>query len=76
MKDRTLYISSDPKLFNEQKQRMTLNEEYNRTSVLEQKKRQDLLSQMFAEVGEGCEIEAPFYANWAGKYVHLGNHVY
>lgn len=76
MKDNTLYISSDPQLFNEQKQRITLMEVYNRTSIMETKKRQDLLHQMFAEVGEGCEIEAPFYANWAGKYVHLGNHVY
>lgn len=66
MKDKTLYISTDPQLFNEQKQRITLMEDYNRTSIMETKKRQDLLHQMFAEVGEGCEIEASFYA-----YVNL-----
>ena len=28
---------------------------------------------MFTEAGEGCYIEPPFYANWGGRHVHLGN---
>ena len=35
-----------------------------------------MLPGMFAEVGEGCYIESPFYANWGGHHVHLGNYVY
>lgn len=34
------------------------------------------LKKMFAEVGTGCYIEPPFYANFGGKHTHLGNHVY
>ena len=39
-------------------------------------KRAELIKEMFAEAGEGCYIEPPFYANWGGRHVHLGNHVY
>ena len=35
-----------------------------------------MLKEMFAEVGEGCYIESPFYANWGGHHVHLGKNVY
>lgn len=31
---------------------------------------------MFAEIGEGCYIEAPLHANWGGKHVHFGNNIY
>lgn len=29
-------------------------------------KREALLKEMFAEIGEGCYIEPPFHANWGG----------
>lgn len=50
--------------------------DYNATRPLEQEKRQKLLSEMFAEIGEGCYIEPPFHANWGGKHVHFGKNVY
>lgn len=31
---------------------------------------------MFAEIGEGCYLETPFYANFGGKKVHMGKHCY
>lgn len=31
---------------------------------------------MFAQIGEGCYIEPPLYANWGGRHVHLGHNVY
>ncbi len=31
---------------------------------------------LFASVGESVYIEPPFYANWGGKWVHLGSNVY
>lgn len=34
------------------------------------------MREMFAEIGEGCYIEPPFYANFGGKHVHLGKNVY
>ena len=39
-------------------------------------KRDELLRRMCAQVGEGCFIEAPFRANWGGKYLRLGDKVY
>ena len=42
----------------------------------QQKEKQELMKKMFAELGEGCYLETPFYANWGGKHVHLGKGVY
>ena len=50
--------------------------EYNATHASEGKKREELLKKKLAEVGEGCYIEAPFYANWGGSHVHFGKNVY
>lgn len=35
-----------------------------------------LLKEMFAEIGEGCYIEPPLYANHAGGHVHFGKGIY
>ena len=43
-------------------------------SQLEEKTR--YMKETFAECGENCYIELPFYANWGGKNVHFGNNVY
>lgn len=50
--------------------------DFNATRPLEQQKRTALLKEMFAEIGEGCYIEPPLHANWAGKHVRFGNFVY
>lgn len=50
--------------------------DYNATRPHEYEKRTALLHNMFAELGEGCYIEPPLHANWAGRHVHFGNHVY
>ena len=50
--------------------------EYNNTLPREQEKRQELLKELFGSVGKGCYIEAPYYANWGGKNVYLGDYVY
>lgn len=46
------------------------------TRPLEQEKREAMLKEMFAEIGEGCYIEPPLSANWGGKHVHFGKTVY
>ena len=51
-------------------------DEYNAIPRRFVERRAAMLSQMFAEVGEGCYIESPFYANWGGHHVHLGKGVY
>ena len=34
------------------------------------------MKEVFAECGENCYIELPFYANWGGHHVHFGSFVY
>ncbi len=71
-----LYIPSDPKLIEEQNRCLERLCDFNFTRPSEQEKRQALLREMFADIGDGCYIEPPFYANWGGKHVHFGNNVY
>lgn len=50
--------------------------DYNLTRPSETEKRVEMLNDILAEVGKDCYIEPPFHANWGGKHVHFGNHVY
>lgn len=71
-----LYYPTDDKIFNVQLQHMEKLYDYNNTRPTELEKKQSLLKEMFAEIGEDCYIETPFRANWGGKFVHLGDKVY
>lgn len=71
-----IYYPSDDSLMNEQLQTLELLYDYNATRPTQQKLRFELLKKMFAEIGEGCYIEPPLRANWAGKHVHFGEYVY
>ena len=50
--------------------------DYNQTRPSEAAKREAMLRDMFAEIGEGCYIEPPFHANWGGRFVHFGKNIY
>ena len=50
--------------------------DFNMTRPTELDKREAMLKEMFAEIGENCYIEPPFHANWGGHHVHFGNNVY
>lgn len=76
MHNQELYLPTDESIMEEQLKCLDLLYEYNQTRPSEQDKRTKLLKQMFAEVGEGCYIEAPLHANWGGKHCHLGKNVY
>ena len=71
-----LYFPEDEELMKQQLLCLEKLYDYNRTRPLEQEKRRKLLSEMFAQIGEGCYIEPPFHANWGGKHVHFGKDVY
>ena len=71
-----LYFPEDEELMKQQLLCLEKLYDYNRTRPLEQEKRNRLLSEMFAQIGEGCYIEPPFHANWGGKHVHFGKDVY
>ena len=71
-----LYLPNDPEVLEEQLGYMELLYEYNQTRPWEQERRQALLRELLAEVGEECWIEPPFHANWGGHHVHFGRMVY
>jgi len=50
--------------------------DYNATRPSQGEKREAMLKDMFAEIGEGCCIEPPLRANFGGRHVHLGSWVY
>ncbi len=70
------YLPSDPALVREQTLCLEKLYDYNATRPSEPEKREALLWEMLAELGEGCYLEPPFRANWGGRHVHLGNNVY
>ena len=71
-----VYDPTDDSLKGEQAELLELQYDYNHTRPSEQQKRDRLLKEMLGAVGEGCYVEPPFYANWAGKNVYFGSHVY
>ena len=71
-----IYWPSDESIMTEQLGYLDLMDEYNNTSRRLQTRRQELLKQLFAEVGENCYVESPYFANWGGHHVHLGNNIY
>lgn len=71
-----IYDPNDGSILQEQMDCLELLYEYNQTRPHEQQRRQELLRQMFAEIGENCYIEPPFHANWGGHHVHFGKNVY
>ena len=71
-----IYDGADAEIIREQTACLERQYEYNMTRPSQPEKRQALLKEMFAEIGDGCYIEPPLHANWGGKFVHLGNNVY
>ena len=76
MKESRLYDPNDGAIMREQTARAHYLKEYNALGQGDEARMRELMEQMFAEVGENCYIQPPFYANWAGEHVHLGSNVY
>lgn len=71
-----LYMPDDPEIVAEQVRCLDRLYEYNSTRPIEADKREKLLSEMFAQIGEGCYIEPPLHANFGGRHCHWGKHIY
>ena len=71
-----IYWPNDPAIMEEQLGYLDLMDEYNSTPRRLQEKRGEMLKSLFAEVGENCYIESPYFANWGGHHVHLGSNIY
>ena len=71
-----LYLPMDEALFQEQLGWLDRLWEFNATRPSQLEKREALLRELFAEIGEGCYIEPPLHANWGGRHVHFGRNIY
>ena len=71
-----IYYPSDDEIMKKQTLCLEKLYDYNATRPLEAEKREQLLKEMLAEIGENCYIEPPLHANWGGHHVHFGNSVY
>ncbi len=71
-----LYLPDGEEIMSEQLQCLDRQYDYNQTRPTEFEKREALLKEMFAEIGENCYIEPPLHANWGGKHCHFGKNVY
>ena len=71
-----LYLPTDESIMEEQLVCLNNLYDFNQTRPTELDKREKMLKQMFAEIGEGCYIEPPLHANWGGKHCHFGKNVY
>ena len=75
MKNGKLYFCTDESVAREQLQCLDKLYDFNQTRPSEMEKRQKLLKELLAEVGENCYVEPPLHANWA-KHTHVGSNVY
>lgn len=71
-----IYQPMGQEILHEQLAYLDKMDTYNATPRREVEKRAAMLPELFAEAGEGCYVESPFYANWGGHHVHLGKGVY
>lgn len=71
-----LYLPGDDEIMEQQIKCLDRLYEFNMTRPTELDKRQAMLQEMFAEIGENCYIEPPFHANFGGRHVHFGKNIY
>ena len=71
-----LYLPGDPELQRIQLKCLDKLYEFNQVRPSDLERKAALLKEMFAEIGEDCYIETPFYANWGGRHVHFGKKIY
>lgn len=71
-----LYLPGDKQIAQYQQRCLEKLYDFNATRPGEMKKREQMLKDMFAEIGDGCYIEPPFHSSFAGAHCHFGNNVY
>lgn len=71
-----IYLPGDDEIMEWQIKCLDRLYDFNNTRPTELDKREAMLKEMFAEIGEGCYIEPPFHANFGGAHVHFGKNIY
>lgn len=70
------YHYDDPALMSDQSHYEDLMYDFNNCRPSDTKRKDALLRQMFASIGEGTHIEAPVHSTWGCHHTHLGKDVY
>ena len=70
MHNMELYLPTEKEIWDEQQGYMDRLYDFNHTRPTEADKREALLKELFAEIGDGCYIEPPLHANWGGQCRH------
>ena len=76
MQSGMLYLPDGDEIMDEQLKCLDRLYDFNQTRPTELGKREAMLKEMFAEIGENCYIEPPLRSNWGGKHTHFGKNVY
>lgn len=71
-----LYNPCDEELSKEQLGYLDRLYDFNATRPTEGEKRDRMLKEMFAEIGDNCYIEPPLHTNFGGHHVHFGKWIY
>lgn len=71
-----LYDPADKEVLAEQSKYQEKLWEFNRLRPHDYELKEKYLKEMFAEIGEGCWIQPPIYANWGCHNVHFGKNVF
>lgn len=71
-----LYLPMDDSIMKDQLKKIDRLYDFNAIRPTELDKREEMLKEMFAEIGEGCYIEPPLHSNFGGGHVHFGKYVY
>lgn len=71
-----IYNPGDPEIMAAQLIWQDRLSEYNAIPHTQPERREAMLKEMLAEVGEGCYVESPFYSNMGGHHVHFGSYIY
>lgn len=71
-----LYLPGDNEIMQWQTKYLDRLYAFNMTRPTELAKRNAMLKEMFAEIGENCYIEPPLHANFGGAHIHFGKNVY
>ncbi len=76
MQSGMLYLPDGEEIMTEQLGCLNKQYDFNMTRPTELDKREAMLKEMFAEIGENCYIEPPLHSNWGGRHTHFGRNVY
>ena len=70
-----LYVADDPELAADARRACEWLDRYNASNTLPRRARQSLMAELFARVGEGCDVRPPFHCDY-GYNIELGDGVF